>query len=306
MPSPTNAVRAAALSLTLATIAGAQAVVGRADAVFSTRQELRAGQRLLIASPNGAITVQRSDSRSAEISVEKRFDRRGQNEDIGIKMVRTDEGLAVCAVFDDEDRCSLERGYERARSRDYDRMNGRRAVFTVRVPADVDMRVLSGNGELLITGVGANVEANTGNGRVMIAGTVGRVRANTGNGDVVIEDAHGDVQANTGNGVVRVATSDGPVTATTGNGDVHVSMARLTTSAPMTFRTGSGDITLTVPQDFGAEMDGSTGNGRITSEIPVTVRGGMRPEHVRGTLGAGGSRLSLSTGNGDITIRRTI
>lgn len=112
------------------------------------------------------------------------------------------------------------------------------------------------------------------------------------------------LQAETGNGDVRVTTSDGPVTARSGNGDIDVSMARIERAAEMSFSTGSGRIVLSVPGSFGAELEGSTGNGEISSELPMRVQGRINPHRIRGTLGGGGERLELRSGNGDITIRK--
>ena len=103
---------------------------------------------------------------------------------------------------------------------------------------------------------------------------------------------------------MRVTTSDGPVTARSGNGDIDVSMARIERAAEMSFSTGSGRIVLSVPGSFGAELEGSTGNGEISSELPMRVQGRINPHRIRGTLGGGGERLELRSGNGDITIRK--
>jgi DUF4097 and DUF4098 domain-containing protein YvlB len=73
----------------------------------------------------------------------------------------------------------------------------------------------------------------------------------------------------------------------------------------MRFHTGNGRITVSVPDSFGAEMTGTTGNGTITSELPLRVQGRISPRRVDGIVGNGGPRLELSTGNGDITLRRT-
>ena len=210
----------------------------------------------------------------------------------------------MCAVYDDGDDCDLVDGYHQSRRRMRDGWNSPNVNFSVRMPASVMLQTESGNGDVSINGAGSDVKASTGNGRVLVTGTTGRVFAHTGNGRVTIDDAHGPVDATTGNGDVRVSTSNGPVTASSGNGDIDVSMARVERAAEMSFSTGSGRISLTVPGDFGAELEGSTGNGEISSELPMRVEGRIDPHRIRGTLGGGGERLSLRSGNGDITIRK--
>jgi hypothetical protein len=293
----------ALLSLTVAA-AGAQAVVGRADATWSTREDLRSGERLHLTSPNGTITIAQGTGSQVEVQVEKRADRGARFEDVGFVVKRSATGLTVCAVYDDDDECDMERGYrgQRRRNRGW---NSPRANFTVRIPAGVLVQAETGNGDVTINGAGSEVSVNSGNGRVRITSTTGRVVAHTGNGDITVDGARGAVDANTGNGNVRVATSSGPVTARSGNGDIDVSMDRVERASGMSFSTGSGRIVLAMPGDFGAELEGSTGNGHISSELPIRIEGRIETNHMRGTIGRGGERLEVSTGNGDIEIRKS-
>ena len=89
-----------------------------------------------------------------------------------------------------------------------------------------------------------------------------------------------------------------------GNGSIDVSMDRLEGSPPMSFSTGNGRITVTVPETFGAELESSTGNGHVTVDFPIQMRGRLDPSRIRGTLGKGGGRLVMSSGNGDLEIRK--
>jgi len=45
-------------------------------------------------------------------------------------------------------------------------------------------------------------------------------------------------------------------------------------------------------------------NGDIESDYPLTVTGKFGPRRLRGTIGAGGRSLSLSTVNGEIRLRK--
>lgn len=287
-----------------ASLAGAQTVVGRSEETWTTRESLARGQLLRLTSPNGTITVAPGSGNEVEIRAEKRTERGARIEDVGFIVRKSSEGLVVCAVYDDGDECDLADGYRQRRNSWRDGWRSPRVNFTVRIPAGVSLQAETGNGDVAITGAGSDVKASTGNGRVLISGTTGRVFAHTGNGRVTVEDARGPVEATTGNGDVRVSTSDGPVSARSGNGDIEVSMARIARASEMSFSTGSGRILLTVPASFGAELEGSTGNGEISSDIPMRVEGRINPRRIRGTLGGGGERLELHSGNGDITIRR--
>lgn len=290
-----------ALATALST-ASAQEIVGRDESVFSLTERVGTGQWVRIASPNGAVRITRGTSSQVEIRAEKTV-RRGSIEDVGFIVHRSDGGVTVCAVYDDD--CGRDGSYRSAdRPRGWWDRHQIRVDFTVQVPAGVRVRGTSGNGDVSISGTGAEVVASTGNGRVDVSETTGEVRATSGNGRVTVDGARGPVEVSTGNGDIRVATSRGPVSARSGNGDIDVAMDELDGSPDMEFTTGNGRITLTVPDGFGAELRSNTGNGRVDVDFPLTVRGRITRHRVDGTLGNGGGRLELRTGNGNLEIRR--
>jgi DUF4097 and DUF4098 domain-containing protein YvlB len=136
------------------------------------------------------------------------------------------------------------------------------------------------------------------------SGSSGEVHASPGNGDVTVQDASGPVEVSTGSGAVRVVTSTGPVSANSGNGDIDVSFGKLDRLPDMSFTTGNGQVRLTLPTGLGAELDASTGNGNVTTDFPVTLRSSrLEPSRLRGTIGNGGGRLTISSGNGNVEIR---
>jgi DUF4097 and DUF4098 domain-containing protein YvlB len=112
------------------------------------------------------------------------------------------------------------------------------------------------------------------------------------------------VRASSGNGRVTVNAANGPVNASTGNGRIEVTMASLRGAGDMDFSSGNGSVVLTLPSDFGAEFEGSTGNGSIQTDFPMRVQGRVSAHRMAGTIGNGGRRLHVSTGNGSIYLRR--
>lgn len=277
---------AAGLLTGLAQAAVAQQIVGRNETTFSLTETVAKGDWVRIASPNGFVKITQGTGNRVEIRADKVV-RRGSIEDIGFVVRRGEGVITVCAVFEDEDECDQDGGYRsRHRSRDWSEDHQLRVNFTVQIPAGVRVRAGSGNGDVSVSGGGPEVIASSGNGRVTVDGADGPVEASSGNGDI------------------RVATSLGPVEASSGNGSINVSMDRLEGSPPMSFSTGNGRITVTVPDAFGAELESSTGNGRVTVDFPIQMRGRLDPSRIRGTLGKGGGRLVMSSGNGDLEIRK--
>lgn len=294
-----------ALTLIAAGSLAGQEIVGRSDRTFTLSEAVSAGGLVRIATFNGRIEITSSSSGRVEISAAKDI-RRGDIEDVGFEIRREDGGITVCAVWVGMSECDGGGGYRSGRrGRDWSRDHQGEVDFSVQIPAGMRVKASSGNGDVLISGAGAEVIASTGNGRVNVAGSTGEVTASTGNGDVTVENAGGPVKVSTGSGAVRVVTSTGPVSANSGNGDIDVSIGKLDRMPGMSFSTGNGEVRLTLPAEVGAELDASTGNGNVTSDFPVTLRSGrMDPSRLRGTIGSGGGRLTISSGNGDVEIRR--
>ena len=284
-------------------LASAQ-VIGRDAEVFTRNEPIARGEWFRFFAPLGDITVTEGTGTQVELRAEKVL-RNGRVTDIAFKLRRGGEGVTICAVFEDADECT-DNGVRSDRRWNNWGRNYRppSLTVTIRVPAGVRLQVHSGNGDVGVTGAMAELIARSGNGRVRVAGTAGEVEATSGNGEVTVEGVRGPVTANSGNGDVRVRTVQGPVSARSGNGDLFIAMTELRTSADMEFTTGNGRIELSVPAEFNADIDASTGNGGIRTDFPIQVSGRISKTRLRGTIGQGGRRLRLVTGNGEIEIRR--
>jgi hypothetical protein len=203
--------------------------------------------------------------------------------------VQTDgQSVTICAYRKGRDHCEAGGIHGDDVDIDSDDDDGdNRTDLTVRLPKGVRIQVGSGNGRIEVTDAGSDVTASSGNGAVTVSG------------------AGGHVSAHSGNGRVEVSTAAGPVNASTGNGAIDVRMGRLTPPSDMHFSTGNGTITVTLPPTYAGEFDASTGHGQIVSDFPMQVIGRLSPEHVHAEIGSGGGgRLRLSTGNGDLVLRK--
>jgi hypothetical protein len=282
-----------------------QQVVGRNEAVFTWSDRVARGDLFRFASPVGRVTVTQGSGDRVQVRAEKVL-RDGQVSDIGFVVVRQDDGVTVCAVYDDEDRCDRD-GVEAAHDsrRRNDRWTQRASLdVTIQVPAGVRIAASSGNGDVSVSGAAAEVTAASGNGAVQVTGSGDAVRASSGNGRVTVTDARGPVTASSGNGDVSVATAQGPVTARSGNGDVIIAMDALRGGGDVEASTGNGRVRVTLPADVGADLDASTGRGDIDSDFPISLTGRLSRTRIRGAIGGGGRRLRLSSGNGSIEIRK--
>jgi hypothetical protein len=292
--------RFAALLLLAAASLPAQDVLGRRERVFTLTERVGTGDDVRIFARQGTITVTEGSGSSVEYRAEKE---RGEADDIGFVVRRGGGGITICAIYEEDNECT-DTGVRSEGSRWRNWSNRARANITVTVPRGMRLRVGSGNGEVSVTSAATEARVSSGNGRVRVAGVRGRVDASSGNGRVTVEDVTGPVKATTGNGDVSIGTVEGPVNASSGNGDILVSMDRLTGNDDLEFSSGNGRIEVTLPSDFSGEVEASTGNGRITTDFPIKVTGRLTPSRLRGTIGEGGRRLQMSTGNGSMELRR--
>ncbi len=285
------------------TLLGAQQLVGRSERVFTITESIAAGNSLRVFTPNGKLTVLPATDGRVAFRGEKDV-RNAAIDDIAFQVIRSSDGVTICALFTEDDECT-ERGVRSDHRSGRWWRNRRMSVdVTVHVPRGVRLHAGTGNGEVSVDGVGAEARISTGNGRMRITNITGEVDASSGNGEVFIDRAAGPVHATSGNGDVTVRASRGPVTVTSGNGDIDVTMDELRLEGDMEFTTGNGSVRVSVPEGFSGELSADTGNGHFVTDFPMTLQGRFREGHVRGTIGAGGRRVRLSSGNGRIELRR--
>lgn len=130
-----------------------------------------------------------------------------------------------------------------------------------------------------------------------------RLNAQTVIGDVRAERLTADIDASSVTGNVRVSTT-GLVEASTVSGSVHAEMGRANWNGDLNFSSVSGDITVVFGEDLNAEVSMNTVSGDLDSEWPIAMRGRASSRNLRGTIGSGGRRLSLSTVSGDVVLRK--
>lgn len=307
-----------AIALAAGAPAGAQSSDTGQSGPFHWTDRIPAGATLRILTIRGDIHLSSASGDRADVAGEPRTDARSGGRRIAFKVVHEpgSNDVTICAYLPDGGRCDAH-GVHEHNDVDVDiddnEVDGHGRVpaadFTVQLPKGVNVVLVTGNGRVDATNAGADVSVTSGNGAIRVSQAAGAVRANSGNGEVTVDGAGGRVRAHTGNGRVEVATSTGPVDATSGNGAIDVRMRTLAKPTDMEFSTGNGTITVSLPSNFAGELDATTGHGSVTSDFAMQAVGRITPNHVRADIGAaaaagGGARLRLSTGNGDLVLRK--
>jgi DUF4097 and DUF4098 domain-containing protein YvlB len=124
------------------------------------------------------------------------------------------------------------------------------------------------------------------------------------NGGIRASQVNGDIQATTTNGSINLTGTGGTVRGSSTNGAIAVQLTgRSGTGSGIDLRTTNGSVRLTLPDGYPANLEASTVNGGIDSQIPLTVQGRIG-RSVSAQIGGGGSTIRLRTTNGGISIRR--
>jgi hypothetical protein len=291
---------AVVLSGVAATSVVAQTTSAPEGKPFDWTGQIPAGGRLRISDVRGDIRVTAATGDRVVVHADVRS--RGRHDAaIAFDVVPDGNTVAICARWADGPPCTARGLHDDDHDDDGE---SAAADFTVQLPRGLRIDVGTGNGRVEVAGTGSDVTASSGNGAVRVTDATGKVTANSGNGEVTVEGAGGPVSATTGNGAVRAYTNAGPVNASSGNGNIDVRMQTLDARSDMSFNTGNGEVTVTVPATFAAVLDADTGHGSIRSDFPLQVDGRIDTSHLHAVIGTGGGRLHLTSGNGDLVLRK--
>jgi hypothetical protein len=185
----------------------------------------------------------------------------------------------------------------------------RTAKLIVSAPATSNILAKSGDGSIDIARISGHVDLRSGDGSIEARDVTGDLRAHTGDGSIKLDGVDGALEVDTGDGSISVSGRFTSVRARTGDGAVTIRAASgSAATGDWDISTGDGSVTLELPDGFGGELDAHTGDGRIhMQDITVSnVTGQIARNRVRGTLGSGGRAVKVRTGDGTITLRRSL
>jgi DUF4097 and DUF4098 domain-containing protein YvlB len=185
----------------------------------------------------------------------------------------------------------------------------RTANLIVSVPSSSNIVAKSGDGSIDVERVTGRVDLRSGDGRIQARDLTGDVRAHTGDGSIKLDGVTGSLDVDTGDGSISVNGKLASLHARSGDGTITIHAASgSAATGDWDITTGDGSVTLELPDGFGGELDAHTGDGRIhVQDITVSnVTGQIAKNTVRGTLGSGGRTVRVRTGDGSITLRRSL
>ncbi len=124
------------------------------------------------------------------------------------------------------------------------------------------------------------------------------------NGGIAISEVRGQIDFDALNGGVSLRRLAGNVKGQTMNGGLSVELAgRAWDGEGMNVRTTNGGVSLSIPEDYSAQIETGTINGGLKTDFPITVQGEVKRE-LSFNLGSGGQTIRAYTTNGGVSIKR--
>lgn len=124
------------------------------------------------------------------------------------------------------------------------------------------------------------------------------------NGSLGVDGVTGKLDLSTTNGSVTLNNVGGEVHARTRNGSLNVQLAgKSWDGAGLDAVTQNGSVRLAVPESYAATLETGTVNGRISTDIPITVQGRISRQ-LSVPLNGGGRTIRAMTTNGSVRISR--
>jgi len=297
--SPAAVRRASAVSLLPSALLVASCTLQVDDEGHVEREEKRftapgGSVQLRLYTFDGAVEVRSWDRPDILVQVDKR----GENRDALSKIeVRTEEKDGVITV----DARNTGRG-----GFGFGLYVSPSAKIIASVPRETNLVVRTPDGDIAVERLTGRLELHTTDGSIRTVETSGELLAESGDGSIRIEECAGRVEARTEDGTFQLSGTPTSLRVRTSDGSI---VLRIRSGAIMDddwmIATGDGSVTLELPAAFAAQIEADPGSdGRVRSDLKLTnAVGGTRQARVlTGTMGEGGRRLLVKTGDGTIRL----
>lgn len=163
------------------------------------------------------------------------------------------------------------------------------------------------------------MEANSG--KIILSGVTveSNLTIRNGFGDIILEKVSANIyDLDTNGGKITLDVAGGFIQVVSDFGDLEIkstnpAMLNLYTKSgniefsgplgmgPHSLVADFGDISMYLPKDTALTFDLETDFGKLKTEFPITLEGGVKQDHWRGTLNDGGAELTANTNSGDIS-----
>jgi hypothetical protein len=176
------------------------------------------------------------------------------------------------------------------------------AHVSVSLPAGVDVELGVVDADATVSGVTGATAVKSVSGEVTLDGCSGEIAAQTVSGSLESRDLEGRLRFTSVSGELTVVGgSTTGVRAESVSGGLVLDL--LEASGDLALKTVSGDVTVRLPTAPSVEVDTVSVSGRMTaSGYALTDDGKPGRRRMRGSIGAGDTKLQAKTVSGDVTL----
>jgi DUF4097 and DUF4098 domain-containing protein YvlB len=309
----------APLALSLVAVAPAWAAPFRLEKQFT----LAAGDRFVLSSAIGGVTVRGAEGRQASIVITS--DREDLAEHFDFRFEQAGGQLKVTVEPKDKGLTSWFRNFRgnaqitvdlpRATPVDLDSSGGGIDVSDLEAAVKAgssgggikvsevhgDVGLSSSGGGIDVGGIQGRLHVESSGGGVRADSVGGSVYAESSGGSVTLKAVAGDIEASSSGGGVEIQEAGGRVKASSSGGPVRVVFAAGNSKGGDLDSSGGG-IVATVDTAASLDLDASTSSGSVHCEVPVTVQGKISGDSLQGKIHGGGAVLRARSSGGGITI----
>ena len=150
-----------------------------------------------------------------------------------------------------------------------------------------------------------NIECSTSYGSIKLRDIQGNVNVRTSFASIECEDIKGSVDLETSYGQIKgrnITSTD--INARSSFGSVEIACSPETSpEIDADIATSYGNIEFATPPGFSGRVDLETSFGSIRTDLPITVKGRISKDRIKGSVGQGNGKLRLKTSFGSIKIK---
>jgi hypothetical protein len=267
------------ITIMITVLSGATVLAGE-DIIFEKTLSSQSGAKLTVKSAAGTVKV--ISSSSNEVSV-KAFGNDEAKEKLDISAEPNSDGVLVTV-----------------KKKEGVKMNNMNIRLEITVPAEYNVSLNTGGGNLSVTSLKGKMELNTKGGNITFDNNNGEANISTNGGNISVSSFSGSIEAETYGGNIKFSGSNGKVKATTMGGNISADYSGKNEGIELS--TMAGNIKLEIPAEFDADVDLSTTVGRITGDLAKDCSEKRVGCTLQTTYGSGGNVLKCSTNAGTITV----
>lgn len=173
----------------------------------------------------------------------------------------------------------------------------------VTVPERCDLSARTSDGSITCDALEGRISLESGDGRIRAAGLRGTLVLWTGDGSIEADSLDGSLMARTGDGGMKVNGRFDSLDLRSGDGRIEATARKGSQPAsPWSLESGDGSILFRIPRDLRVLLDAGSRDGHLRVDLPITTKGAIHNNSLRGELNGGSVPLRLRSGDGSITL----